>query len=263
MEGIILEIKQEYPILNEARTFMVQGDFVHAADAYADLLELMAKKEKEDSVKMSVVYLEYANALILSSDKIVLNPEVEDDRQYIEDLEIAWEVLEIAKNVFAKNGMDKELFETHVLLSEIAHDTNNYALAKEDLLHAYKIIEKNSEEKKKSADILIRIALLEKIQNNTEEAISFLSSAASILQALPESEEKKELIQECMQRMEEIKNPEKYKVDLKKFSSIVSKPEMIKRIQIKKSANEEVKASDNTQAADNNTQTPEKDLKKE
>ena len=100
MEVIISEIKREYPGLNEARTFMVQRDFVHAADAYARLLECMAEKEADNSVKMAVVYLEYANALIMSSDKVVLDPNIEEDRQYIEDLEIAWEVLEVAKGTF-------------------------------------------------------------------------------------------------------------------------------------------------------------------
>ncbi|KAI5187214.1 hypothetical protein NEHOM01_2012 [Nematocida homosporus] len=215
MDQVRVELAKEYPEINRARMLSVQRDFARAAEAYAELLDEMAPREESSSLKMAAVYLEYARALILSNDKLVINPEIEEDQRYLEDLEIAWEVLEVAKQVFISHNVVNELLETYLLLAEMSQDANNLVAAREDFMGAYDLCLSAYGESRQLAEISFRIAIVDEGLGETGKAITRLEELVQMLQRLPGDETIKELVQEVNLRIDEMKHPEKYKIDLK------------------------------------------------
>lgn len=214
MDKILAEVQNEYTEIQRARVLMVQSDFSRASEIYANVLSQMAEKEAEDSLKMSVVYLEYAKCLIMSNDKLVINPEIEEDNEYLDDLGIAWELLEIAKSVFKKHNFIDELINVHLLLSDISQESNNFTDSLEDLLEVLRLIRQKDSKSERLPNILLQTALMYEALNKKEEAISMLESIIEIL-SKEEGEDARGIISEVQEKINEIKNPEKYKLDLK------------------------------------------------
>ncbi|KAI5190425.1 hypothetical protein NEMIN01_1049 [Nematocida minor] len=215
MDKILGEIQNEYAEIQKARLLMVQSDFARASEIYADILSSMSAVEKEDSLKMSAVYLEYAKCLLLSNDKLVINPELEEDNDYLEDLGIAWELLEIAKSVFKKHNFQNELISVHLLLSDISQESNNFQDALEDLLEAFELIKKQDKSSDKLPDIALRIAFTYEALENKEKAVEMLESIIEMLTSSVQTKDTAEIIEEVRAKINEIKNPEKYKLSMK------------------------------------------------
>ncbi|OAG31248.1 hypothetical protein NEDG_01661 [Nematocida displodere] len=208
-EKIVEEIKAAYPELDTARTLQVQRDFVRASEAYATLLSKMAQNEPENSLKLALVYLEYANALLMSNDNIVVNPEVKEDLEYLEDLEIAWEVLEIAKNTFVAHSLVQEQIKAHLLLSDIAQESSNYPTSKEDLTEALALSKKEFGDTRETAEIAFKLAVVEEALENKQEAMHLLDGVIAALKKLPRDSDTEELIQEVAERRSEVERPER------------------------------------------------------
>lgn len=237
-EEVHRDIKKEYPEVDMARTLFVQGDFSRAAETYAKVLTEMSATEEETSLKHAVIYLEYANALIFSNDKVILNPELEEDQKYLEDLEIAWEVLEIAKAVFKEHQLDQERLKAHLLLSSIAEESHQYEESRVDLKEARQIVEGLPEEQqdpRSYAEILFKLAMVEDVLGNKEAAKQLLAQVIEVLRKGPAHESTDELIQEVQDRLAEIDNPEEYKVELKQTRAAIDPNEPVQRITVKKS----------------------------
>ncbi|KAI5190604.1 hypothetical protein NECID01_1045 [Nematocida sp. AWRm77] len=235
-EEMLEGIKEKYPILRKARALFVQRDYERAIEIYAEVLEKMAEEEPDTGLMHSFIYLEYAKALIMSNDKIVINPKLEEDQEFLEDLEIAWEVLEIARTTFQEHGMEKEQLRVHLLLSEISEETNNYASMKTDLEEALKLSQKHEPESRDTAQILFKLALVEDVLGDKPKAKALMEEVVVILQkhSSKDAPEIEELVQEVQDRIAEIDNPEEYKVELKKPHLSVHPDEPVQRISIKK-----------------------------
>lgn len=214
MEKILLEVQEDYSEIMKARTLMVQNDFARASEIYSNVLSQMAEKEKEDGLKMSVVYLEYAKCLLLSNDSLVINPEIEEDNNYLEDLGIAWELLEIAKRAFTEHNLKEELINVHLLLSDISQETNNFVESLNDLLEIYRLIKEDKEKERMIPDILLRIAFTYEALDQKEEAISTLNRIIEIMKET-DGKDREEIISEVEEKIDALRNPEKYKLELK------------------------------------------------
>ncbi|OAG30053.1 hypothetical protein NEIG_01086 [Nematocida sp. ERTm5] len=247
MDALLQEIQTEYEDIQKARLLMVQSDFIRASEIYSEVLSKMAEKEREDSLKMSVVYLEYSKCLFLSNDKLVINPELEEDNNYLEDLSIAWELLEIAKNTFRSHNFTNELIKVHILLSDIAQETNNFTDALEDLLTAFSLIKEQNSTDSRLPDIALRIAFAYEALDNKEMAIRTLESIIELISTETATKETSEIIEEVRQKIDEIKHPEKYKVDVKQVQSKIDSTQPVQKIKITKSEAPSKPSSKNTE----------------
>ncbi|KAI5160297.1 hypothetical protein NEAUS03_1051 [Nematocida ausubeli] len=235
MDRIQQEVENEYSDIQKARLLIVQSDFARASEVYSDLLSKMAEKEQEDSLKMCLVYIEYARCLLLSNDKLVINPELEEDNNYLEDLSIAWELLEIAKNVFKAHNFTNELVKAHLLLSDISQETNNFTESLEDLEAAFSLIKEKDAKDSRLPDIALRIAFAYEALENKEMAIKMLNSIIEMLDSAEKTQEILEIIEEVKQKIDEVQHPEKYKLDIKQMQPKIDSSQPVQKIKTTKS----------------------------
>uniref|UniRef100_A0A6V7KTX7 Tetratricopeptide SHNi-TPR domain-containing protein n=1 Tax=Bracon brevicornis TaxID=1563983 RepID=A0A6V7KTX7_9HYME len=122
--------------------------------------------------------------------------EGEDVHNVTIDLQVAWEVLELAKIVFQKRGASgyKQLAETHRLLGEVAMESSNHQIAVSDLEKALKILE-NVEpfDPRAIAEIHYHLGLAHSLGNDFDASIQHFHEATNLLQArIKELEETEE-----------------------------------------------------------------------
>lgn len=232
---LIEEIKKEYPGLTKARMLLVQSSYEGAAEAYSELLQEMSGKEGENSPKLALVYIEYASALIYSGDKLVLNPALEEDIPYIEDLEIAWEVLEVAKRIFAAHAMHAEQIQALLFLADLSLENNSIIDARNDITQALGISEALHGPGRDTAQILFRLALVEEAAGNTEKAAELLDQVLCTLKSLPSSPETDELVGEVEERKRAISHPDEYRIQVQTRPHTPLVPELpVKKLTIKR-----------------------------
>lgn len=234
MEKVLQEIHAEYSDLQKARILMVQNDYVRASEAYSTVLSVMAQREKEDSLKMCAVYLEYATCLLLSNDKLVINPNIEEDNEYLEDLAIAWELLEIAKNVFKQHNFTAECVKAHLLLSDISEETSNYKDALEDLQAALTLMREKDPNSQKIPDVLFRIATAYEALEEREMAISTLEEIITVLKKSEQTSQTLEIVEEVKEKIDRVKYPEKYTLELKKEQLPIDPTQPVQKIKLGK-----------------------------
>lgn len=234
---------------------LVQSNYEGAADVYSELLQEMSEKEGENSPKLALVYLEYASALIYSGDKLVLNPALEEDIPHIEDLEIAWEVLEIAKGIFAAHEMHAEQIQALLFLADLSLENNSIIDARNDITQALTISETLNGPSRETAQILFRLAVVEESAGNTEKAVELLDKVLSILKSLPSSETE-ELIGEVEERKRVITHPNEYKIQtqIRPHTPLVSE-QPVKKLTIKRKPENEVQTEHKSNANHNNDKT--------
>jgi tetratricopeptide (TPR) repeat protein len=208
-EQVLREVFEQFPELEKARTLSVQKNYSHAAEAYSSLLESMAKKEPEDSVGMCLVYMEYARALLLANEEILVR---RSDSEDADDLEIAWELLEICRHTFQREGMRRELIKTHSLLSEVSQESNNFQEAREDLESALELgIKEYGESDRRTAEIYFRLAMNYEMMNMGEQSIESTRKVVEVLERAKKGSSEKEaeeidvLIKEMAERIEELR----------------------------------------------------------
>lgn len=102
------------------------------------------------------------------------------------DLQVAWEVLELAKIVFYKRGTPgfKQLAEAHRLLGEVAMESGNHQVAVSDLEKALKILQ-NVEpyEPRAMAELHYQLGLAHSLGNDFDASIEQFNEATSLLEA--------------------------------------------------------------------------------
>ncbi|XP_043280072.1 protein HGV2 [Venturia canescens] len=101
------------------------------------------------------------------------------------DLQVAWEVLELAKIVFTKRGEAglKHLAETHRLLGEVAMESDNPQGAIADLEGALVLLEKiEPVEPRALADIHYQLGLAHSLANDFDASIKQFTEATNLLE---------------------------------------------------------------------------------
>lgn len=122
--------------------------------------------------------------------------EDEDDPGRGIDLQVAWEVLELAKIVFFKRGKSglKNLAEAYRLLGEVAMESGNHQGAVSDLGQALKLLE-NVEpyESRSIAELHYQLGLAHSLLNDFDASIEQFNEATNLLEArIKELEQTKE-----------------------------------------------------------------------
>ena len=120
----------------------------------------------------------------------------EDDAGRGIDLQLAWEVLELAKIVFAKRGElgMKNLAEAHRLLGEVALESDNVPDGIQDLKKALELLQKiEPYDPRAIAEIHYQLGLAHSLMNDFDASISEFSDAATLLETrIKQLEETKE-----------------------------------------------------------------------
>lgn len=197
---------EKYSLVGKARTLSIQKDYRDASEVYSEVLETMAREEGEESLAICLVYMEYAQSLLLANEELIVMKKEE-----IEDLEIAWEVLEIAKQVFEREGARKELLQTYALLSEISLESNNFGQSLEDLGRSLEIaVEEYGESDRRVGEIYFRMAMNYEMLEDRGNTLIFLRKVLEILRGVKEREggersgsDIDELIKEMEERVKE------------------------------------------------------------
>ncbi|XP_044016921.1 protein HGV2 isoform X2 [Aphidius gifuensis] len=102
------------------------------------------------------------------------------------DLQVAWEVLELAKIVFSKRGKTgiKQLAEAHRLLGEVAMESGNPEVAIADLENALTILETIEPlDPRSMAELNYQLGLAHSLTNDFDKSISHFNKATTLLEA--------------------------------------------------------------------------------
>lgn len=165
------ELKNKFPSIVEARVCINQKEYEYAVEIYSEVLEEARKHYEETSLLMCYLYLEYSSALISLSFETNFNrlQRMANRESFTlengNDLEIAWELLEISRITFTEINDSVNLNRTYYLLGEV-------------LLNDNKIEEALSEYNKciNTDEVLYRKALCYEFLNDYPKAISILKS---------------------------------------------------------------------------------------
>ncbi|KAF9764661.1 hypothetical protein NGRA_0391 [Nosema granulosis] len=135
-------LEETFPKIVTARASVAQGQYEHALEIYSELLDIV----NPDDESVPYLYVEYSNALIKNANDYFMEEVAKIaesrgfnllDRQNIEDdLESAWNLLEISKSAFTILRDDQQLATTHFLLGEISLLNNRYTEAIHDYTEA-------------------------------------------------------------------------------------------------------------------------------
>jgi len=152
--------------------------------------EAEAEPEKGDTD--SVGSTEEAKTEKEDEDKSAQDAEDEEDPS---NLQLAWEMLELAKALYtkqteatetpteAKTELEKKLCETFLILGEVSLENENYGQAEEDLANCLKMQQSSlSADSRSIAETHYQLGIAQGFHMKYEEAIDSLNSAISVLE---------------------------------------------------------------------------------
>lgn len=199
-------IVKEFPSIASARDAVAHKEYSTAVDTYTEVLEAARGVYDQKSEIMCAIYLEYSQALISLSftqnyDNIckLSRKESITFADCDEDLEIAWELLEICRLTFETSGNGPMLRRTHFLLGEILLNNNKV----EEALAEYERADCDSE-------TLFRKALCYEFMGDYEQSIAILEQIKSENKELMEEVDLEILIlrnKECTKALEDDTKP--------------------------------------------------------
>lgn len=151
--------------------------------------ETEAEPEKGDTD--SVGSTEEAKNEKEDEDKSAQDAEDEEDPS---NLQLAWEMLELAKALYtkqtettgtpeAKTDLEKKLCETYLVLGEVSLENENYGQAEDDLTNCLKMQQSSlSADSRNIAETHYQLGIAQGFHMKYEEAIESLNSAISVLE---------------------------------------------------------------------------------
>ncbi|KAH0546682.1 nuclear autoantigenic sperm protein [Cotesia glomerata] len=149
---------------------------------------IVPRSSKDTTSTIENLNTDVTDRLTLENEKIDENSGVEDDDNESGngiDLQVAWEVLELAKIVFQKRGSSglKSLAETYRLLGEVAMESGNHQVAITDLKQALKIFS-NEEffDPRVLAELHYQLGLAYSLLNEFDSSIQQFNKATSLLE---------------------------------------------------------------------------------
>lgn len=200
IESLLIE---QFPSILSARSCLGQKDFAMAAEIYSEILDSAKNLYKEDSEQMCNIYLEYSHSLISASfaanyDKVQrlsagATSKMIDDA---DDLEIAWNLLEICRVTFTALKNQEKLMRTHFLLGEVLLNNNKM----EEAILEYEKSEQNDETLFRKAlcyeflgELKKCVELLKKIKTENSELREEIEVEIEVIEGKIENEKKEEV----------------------------------------------------------------------
>lgn len=213
------DLAETFPMLSEARASIAQGEFEHGIEIYSEILSDM----NPDDEKIPYLYIEYADALIKSSDMFFIEEiskisgrkglNLEDRKGAEDDLEIAWNLLEICKNAFSILKDYSMLARTRFLQGEICLLNNEFRDGLHEFIECVAVMDKIYEKDCfRYADIYQSLANCYEFLGDFEKGREYYDKAIGIYRAEQErreSEEEKneicDVITELLQKATELR----------------------------------------------------------
>lgn len=126
------------------------------------------------------------------------------------NLQVAWEVLAIAAEIFTRQSSDKNLLEAYSELAGISVENGNFDLAIKDYNKAMEVYEKmETPDKRFGAEILYRNGVCQSLIKMYEESVKSFQKAHDLLndelEAEKAKEEKSEDVLETIKELEDLK----------------------------------------------------------
>ncbi|ADM11484.1 putative histone-binding protein N1/N2 [Encephalitozoon intestinalis ATCC 50506] len=193
------DLAEAFPLLSEARASIAQGEFEHGIGIYSEILEGV----NPDDEKVPYLYIEYADALIKSSDMFFIEEiskisgrkglNLEERKGAEDDLEIAWNLLEICKNAFNILKDYSMLARTRFLQGEICLLNNEFRDALHELVECVAVMDKIYEKDCfKYADVYLSLANCYEFLQDFERSKEYYDKTIGIYRAEQEQKESEE-----------------------------------------------------------------------
>lgn len=204
------DLTQKYPNIQKARLCANQQNYSMASDLYSEVLNELSSAYPQDDINVCRIYIDYANSLICNCEKYfteeylnIVNHHtiVSHQRKSIEDdLEIAWNVLEIAKVVLQKDKLAS--IKIRFLLGEILLLNNHFNEAICEYTESMALSERQGT---KYCECLLKIASCHEFMKNYAEANVSLKKITEIYEESKgeiEDERVVELLADLKERIE-------------------------------------------------------------
>ncbi|GAB9464700.1 hypothetical protein Gpo141_00002127 [Globisporangium polare] len=149
--ALVLEKTTSDPRYTRGQTLLKEKRLEEAVVAYEDLLRTMIETENQsDSLAVAPVYYQYGHSMLLLAEATasvfggsVAKPEEggdedaeQDARVLADDLEIAWEMLEVARVIYSRYpdelAVEKELARVYMRLGDLGMESDVFEQAKSD-----------------------------------------------------------------------------------------------------------------------------------
>ncbi|EJW02181.1 hypothetical protein EDEG_03377 [Edhazardia aedis USNM 41457] len=211
------EVFSKFPEIKEARLCANQQNYNLASELYSDFLNKLSEKGfKQDDPLMCYIYIEYASALIESAALFFVeelemlanckSTSASRKAEKEDDLEIAWNILEIAKLVFLELDDKENLLRIYFLLGEIQVLNNQFDDAIAEYNNCYEILIATSKSPtNKMSECLWKIATCYEFMKNYEEACKCLNKIIALYEKSKEElgDKADQLIQEIKEKLED------------------------------------------------------------
>lgn len=107
----------------------------------------------------------------------------EKDEEDVNNLQLAWEVFELAKIIFERQKNNAKLAETYLYLGEVALESENYASAVEDMKKCLDIQKEILDpDHRDIAETLFQLGMAYSLSNQFDEAIGSFKSSLQVLE---------------------------------------------------------------------------------
>lgn len=117
----------------------------------------------------------------------------EKEEEDVNNLQLAWEVFELAKIIFERQKNNAKLAETYLYLGEVALESENYASAVEDMKKCLDIQKQILEpDHRDIAETLFQLGMAYSLSNQYDEAIDSFKSSLNVLEDRIKNLENKE-----------------------------------------------------------------------
>lgn len=229
------KLEDAFPSLIEARASVAQGAFEHGIEIYCEILD----RVNPDDEKVPYIYLEYADALIRNSNSFFVDEiskissknglDLNERRETEEDLETAWNLLEICRNAFIILKDYHSLTTTRFLLGDICLLNNEFRDALHELTECVSTMDKIYEKDDiRYADVYLSLANCYEFMEDFEMSRKYYDKAIVVYKAEQGRKESEgeadaigDLISELLQKIRELE----YKQKRLESTDIPSEPE--------------------------------------
>lgn len=211
-----VDLQSQFPDLQKARACANQDNHAMASDLFSDVLNALTAQHPQDDPAVCYIYIDYANSLVRNCTQfftseylnIANHAGASHGRRSIEDdLEIAWNVLEIAKVVLQKDRLAS--MKIRYLLGEILLLNNNFNDAVCEYTESMALSDKHGT---KYCECLLKIASCHEFMKDYGEANVSLRKIVQVYEAAKSEigeERVKGLVVDIQERIEF--NETKYK----------------------------------------------------
>jgi tetratricopeptide (TPR) repeat protein len=229
-------LEELYPSIIEARAAIAQGSLEHGIDIYCEIL----KEINPESASLPYIYIEYADALIKNCNAFFMREmeriverkgvSLADKEEAEDDLENAWNLLEICKQSFTILKDYDFLASTWNLLGEICMLNNKFDEAIHEFAECLETMKKISGDATdpKYADVYLSMARSYEFLGDFEMSKEYYNKAIVVYRARQDAdigehdrETATEVVSELLQKVAEVE----YRKERSENVDLPSEPE--------------------------------------